>query len=139
MVHKTAYALAALVPVAIFVSPSPLTTPVDIALGIAIPLHAHVGCNGIISDYVPQVVSARFVIFLLPTVFPSFIYIAAFGLLSYCIFILYLLLFGYEQMVRPAARGALLGLTGLSLVGLLRLNLEGKGITESVKSLWHGK
>ena len=34
------------------------------------------------------------------------------------------------------ARMALLGLTGVSIVGLLNLNLRGEGMTASVKSLW---
>lgn len=34
------------------------------------------------------------------------------------------------------ARYALLGVTGITLLGLLKLNLTGPGITETYKSLW---
>merc|ERR1719199_105876 len=92
-IHITALTLAALVPVAIVASPSKLNAPVDLALGLAIPVHAHIGCNVIISDYCPK-------------------------------------------SLRPAMRGSLLGLTALTTLGLLRLNVEGPGVTETVKALW---
>lgn len=66
---------------------------VDLALGIAFPLHAHIGVNYIISDYVPKA-------------------------------------------SRPVARYALLGVTGVTLLGLLKLNISGPGITETYKSLY---
>lgn len=37
------------------------------------------------------------------------------------------------------ARVALLGLTGVTTVGLLKVNIMGEGMTETVKSLWRGK
>lgn len=40
--HKTHYAVLALVPVAMVAHPSALSMPVDVALAIALPLHAHV-------------------------------------------------------------------------------------------------
>jgi len=40
--HKTHYASLALVPVAIAAHPSALSLPVDVALAIVLPLHAHV-------------------------------------------------------------------------------------------------
>lgn len=41
-----------------------------------------------------------------------------------------------KQASRPMARYALLGVTGITLLGLLKLNLTGPGITETYKSLW---
>lgn len=66
---------------------------IDLFLGVAFPIHAHIGVNYIISDYVPKA-------------------------------------------SRPIARYALLGATGITLLGLLKLNLTGPGITETFKSLW---
>lgn len=43
------------------------------------------------------------------------------------------------QASRPLARYALLGVTGLTLLGLLKLNLFGPGVTESYKSLWRAE
>ena len=45
----------ALTPVAFALSPSVLNMPVDVALGLAIPLHAHIGMGYVITDYVPKV------------------------------------------------------------------------------------
>ncbi len=47
-------ALAALVPAAVILSPSILNVPVDLAMGIIIPYHMHVGITDIIDDYVPR-------------------------------------------------------------------------------------
>lgn len=56
--HLSGYTLVALLPVALVYCPSPpLTIPLDLALGVIMPIHGHVGLNYIISDYVPQ--SAR--------------------------------------------------------------------------------
>lgn len=63
---------------------------------MAFPVHAHVGMNGVITDYVPK-------------------------------------------PFRAVARYGLLGSTGLALLGLLKLNLMGPGITEAYKSLWRAK
>ena len=30
-----------------------MNLPVDLALGVLIPVHSHIGMNGVISDYVP--------------------------------------------------------------------------------------
>lgn len=62
-------------------------------MGVAFPIHGHVGMNGVITDYVPK----------------SF---------------------------RPLARYGLLASTLLSLLGLLKLNLLGPGLTETYLSLW---
>eukprot|EP00735_Rhodelphis_limneticus_P006221 TRINITY_DN1859_c0_g1::TRINITY_DN1859_c0_g1_i1::g.14097::m.14097 TRINITY_DN1859_c0_g1::TRINITY_DN1859_c0_g1_i1::g.14097 ORF type:complete len:151 (+),score=37.05,sp/Q5RC29/DHSD_PONAB/35.62/1e-07,CybS/PF05328.7/1.4e-16 TRINITY_DN1859_c0_g1_i1:53-454(+) len=40
---------------------------------------------------------------------------------------------------RPAARAVALGVTALSTLGLLKLNLAGPGLTNTVKTLWRPK
>lgn len=91
--HLTSVSLMGAVPLAFVLSPSPLVLPVDLALGLILPVHAHIGMNNVISDYVPK-------------------------------------------NVRTFARLGWLGATSLMLLGLLRVNLEGPGITEVVKTVW---
>lgn len=91
--HLTSVGLMALVPAAFVLSPSPLCLPVDLALGVLIPAHAHVGMNNVISDYVPK-------------------------------------------STRQLARIAWLGATAIMFLGFLRCNIEGVGITETVKTVW---
>ncbi|GMI54389.1 hypothetical protein TeGR_g10095 [Tetraparma gracilis] len=45
----------ALAPVCFAVSPSAVSMPLDVALGLALPLHAHIGMNYVITDYVPKI------------------------------------------------------------------------------------
>lgn len=85
--------LAVLAPAAFLAGPTPLSMPIDIALGVIFPFHSHVALNYVITDYVPK---------------PA----------------------------RGAARAALLAATVIAAAGLLKLNIEGPGLTESVKSLW---
>lgn len=40
---------------------------------------------------------------------------------------------------RGPARMAMAGFTGITMVGLLKLNITGPGITETVKSVWYTK
>jgi len=91
--HYSNYALLGLTPVAVLLSPSFFNIPIDLALGIIIPYHAHQGTVGIIEDYVPR---------------PN------------------------QKLVKAI----LVVATGLATIGLLKINLCGAGITESVKSLW---
>ena len=51
--HYTSYALAAGVPLAL-VAGAPVSGALDAALGVIIPLHAHVGLRSIIVDYAPH-------------------------------------------------------------------------------------
>jgi succinate dehydrogenase (ubiquinone) membrane anchor subunit len=52
--HVGNMTLAALTPAAVFLpKDSAFLKPVDVALGLAIPLHSHITCNMVISDYVP--------------------------------------------------------------------------------------
>jgi succinate dehydrogenase (ubiquinone) membrane anchor subunit len=46
-------ALAAAVPVAFVLSPSMLNLPVDLVLGVAIPVHLKLGMSVVVDDYVP--------------------------------------------------------------------------------------
>ena len=94
--HQGAIILAVLAPAAFMISPSPYNMPIDLTLGFIFPLHAHVGLNAVISDYVPKV-------------------------------------------LQTTARVGLLGVTGVTLLGLLKLNVMGPGLTESIKSLWRKK
>lgn len=43
--HAVNLVILAGVPAAIATSPSPLTLPLDVVLGLALPLHAHIGMN----------------------------------------------------------------------------------------------
>jgi len=95
--HATNIALAGLTPAAVFLpKDSGLLSPVDLALGVVLPLHSHITCNMVISDYVPPA-------------------------------------------ARGIARGGVMGLTAVTILGLLNLNLNGPGLTRSVKQLWHSE
>lgn len=52
--HAVTTGLVVLAPVSLYCSPSIVTYPIDFILGVAFPLHAHVGLNYVISDYVPK-------------------------------------------------------------------------------------
>jgi succinate dehydrogenase (ubiquinone) membrane anchor subunit len=91
--HATSVALLGLVPAAFVLSPSMLSVPVDYSLGVLIPVHAHIGMNNVISDYVAK---------------PN----------------------------QPLARLAWLGVTGIMFLGILRNNIEGPGLTETIKTIW---
>ena len=98
--HKINLALLGAAPVAFILSPSALNMPIDVALGIMLPIHGHIGMNMVITDYAKK-------------------------------------LFG-KGAVGPA-RYAMLGVTGITIVGLAKLNMSGPGITETVKSFWRPK
>lgn len=91
--HSSGMVLAVLAPVAFVASPSVISMPVDLALGILFPFHSHVALNFVITDYVPKA-------------------------------------------ARGPARAALLAATVIAAAGLLKLNIEGPGLTDSIKSLW---
>lgn len=95
--HYVNLALLGATPVAFAVSPSPLTLPLDLFLGVAFPVHAHIGMNCVISDYAKK-------------------------------------FFG-SAAVGPARVG-MLGVTTITTLGLLRLNLQGPGLIETIKGLW---
>ena len=91
--HMSHIALLAGIPAALVLSPSVLVMPLDLALGLLLPWHTHVGLVNVTDDYVPR-------------------------------------------PYRAMARGGLLIVSVLATLGLLKINLCGAGITESVKSLW---
>ena len=91
--HMSHIALLVGIPAAVVLSPSVLVLPLDLALGLLLPWHAHVGLVNVSDDYVPR-------------------------------------------PYRALARGGLLVVSVLATLGLLKINLCGAGITESVKSLW---
>ncbi len=91
--HMSHIALLVGIPVALVLSPSVLVMPVDLALGLLMPWHAHVGLVNVSDDYVPR-------------------------------------------PYRALAKGGLVVVSVLATLGLLKINLCGAGITESVKSLW---
>ena len=59
MYHKLNFALIGLGPLALLLSPSSLNFPVDLLLGVVIPLHGHVGGNDVISDYAKKITKAK--------------------------------------------------------------------------------
>lgn len=91
--HLTSYGLAVLTPAALILSPSMLNVPVDLALGCLIPIHSHIGMNGVISDYIPK-------------------------------------------PMQGSVRLVWMGITSIVFFGILRLNIQGPGFTESIKSIW---
>ena len=56
--HQVNMLVLGLTPIAFALSPSFLNKPVDFALGLALPLHAHIGMSYVITDYVPKVSKA---------------------------------------------------------------------------------
>lgn len=51
--HFAGLALAAAVPLA-FLPVGMISTPANLAIGVLIPLHGHVGLNCVVTDYVPK-------------------------------------------------------------------------------------
>eukprot|EP00238_Polyblepharides_amylifera_P010141 CAMPEP_0196594746 /NCGR_PEP_ID=MMETSP1081-20130531/79169_1 /TAXON_ID=36882 /ORGANISM="Pyramimonas amylifera, Strain CCMP720" /LENGTH=120 /DNA_ID=CAMNT_0041919093 /DNA_START=141 /DNA_END=503 /DNA_ORIENTATION=- len=57
--HATSIAAGALLPLGIMTSPGSLTSmPVDLALGVALPIHSHIAMNYVISDYAQKISKA---------------------------------------------------------------------------------
>ena len=98
--HKMNIAILGLVPVALATSSTALQMPLDLLLGIALPVHGHIGMNLVGTDYFAKV-------------------------------------FG-KTAVAPLRMGVAV-FTGVTMLGLFKLNLTGPGITESVKSFWRPK
>ena len=96
--HKLNFGLIALGPLALALSPSAMSVPIDLLLGVMIPLHGHVGGNDVISDYAKKITKAKW----------------------------------FDQLLR---RG-LLGVTVVTFLGLTKLNIDGIGVTESIKAVW---
>jgi len=54
ILHYTNLCLLASLPVALILSPSILNWPVDLALGVLVPVHSHIGLRSVLIDYVPD-------------------------------------------------------------------------------------
>lgn len=59
--HYTSYILAGGIPAALIIG-GPVATLVDFTLGLAIPLHFHVGMRSVIVDYVHDVTTQQMVL-----------------------------------------------------------------------------
>jgi succinate dehydrogenase (ubiquinone) membrane anchor subunit len=95
--HSVNMGILVLTPMAFALAPSKWVLPVDLALGLALPLHMHIGMNYVITDY-----SKKFL-----------------------------------GLSRGTCQVAMVGVTGMTVLGLTNLNLRGPGITETIKSLWY--
>lgn len=62
--HYTSYALAGGIPLALVIG-SPVSTVVDLAFGLVIPLHAHIGMRSVLIDYVHDVPTQRIALLIL--------------------------------------------------------------------------
>jgi hypothetical protein len=91
--HLSHGALLLGIPLSLLLSPSLLAAPVDLAMGLLIPWHAHVGMVNVIEDYVPR-------------------------------------------PYRRLAAACMLLLSSSVAIGLLKLNLCGSGLGETIKALW---
>jgi len=99
--HKLNWICLGLPPLALILSPSALNLPIDLAMGVLIPIHAHISGNGVITDYAHKITKARW----------------------------------WDRSLR----GMLATSTLLTIAGLLIVNIQGPGLTETVKSLWRPK
>ena len=59
MYHKLTCALIGLGPLALMLSPSSMNMPIDLLLGVIIPVHGHIGGNDLISDYAKKITKAK--------------------------------------------------------------------------------
>merc|ERR1712205_8268 len=101
--HKLNIGLVAITPLALLLSPSAMSLPVDLALGVGIPVHFQISGHMLITDYAPLILGN--------------------GL-------------GKAMWVQNVLRAAMTATTVVTAVGLTKLNLEGPGLTETIKSLW---
>ena len=53
--HTLTMGLVGLVPVSLALSPSAVNMPVDLALGLGIPLYAHISAHILVTDYAPLI------------------------------------------------------------------------------------
>ena len=114
---------------------SMLTRCADLALGVALPIHSHIAVNNVISDYVPKNVAGE--VFGCPMTFlpRSLLRSRCCSTRDVCPGCSV----GSCDAAAPcagASRWAALGASTVALLGLLNLNINGPGITATVKSLW---
>merc|ERR1712224_72599 len=98
--HKVNIAILGLTPVCLAMGGGPLQLPFDLLLGLALPIHGHVGMNLVGTDYVKKFVG--------------------------------------KGAIMPFRMG-MAGATGLTMVGLLKLNLAGQDITQTIVDFWRPK
>ena len=91
----------------------------DTALGIALCLHSHIHINSVLSDYVPKSTLGMSVF-----IFHSLMCLTPSQLPTMC------------PLAAGATRIGALGVTGIAILGLTKLNLAGPGLTPTVKKLW---
>ena len=111
--------------------------PVDLALGVIFPLHAHIGMNWVISDYVPPDMRTSVRTAMAREGSESAAAAAARQrvlLMACCSTSPSLLIPPRPPPGIPPRPQA--GATVLCGLGLLKLNLTGDGITETLKKLW---
>jgi len=95
--HKTNIAAMALAPLILVLPDSGAATMgYNVVMGLALPLHGHIGMTGILTDYVPKVSKAAL----------------------------------------TPARYVMVGITAITVLGLLKHNLAGDGMTKTLKALW---
>ena len=100
--HKLNWAICGLTPLALLLSPLPVNLPIDLALGVGIPVHFQISGHMLVTDYAPLLLG---------------------GL-------------GKAAWVQNGLRLVVTATTALTVVGLAKLNLQGPGLTETVKSVW---
>lgn len=84
----------------------------DYGLALGIPIHSHIALNYVLTDYIPKASQGAVV--------------RAAGLR--CL--------KANTHTPGAARWGVLGLSAVTCAGLLRLNMSGPGVTQTVKDLW---
>lgn len=101
---------------------SVMTRLCDLGLGVILPFHSHVAMNAVVSDYIPYAYRSAL----------SDHHLTAVSRQS-------------TSVILEAVSGAtcavpvrygLLGASGITALGLLKLNLFGPGLTDTVRSLW---
>eukprot|EP00640_Fibrocapsa_japonica_P006172 CAMPEP_0113934276 /NCGR_PEP_ID=MMETSP1339-20121228/1620_1 /TAXON_ID=94617 /ORGANISM="Fibrocapsa japonica" /LENGTH=118 /DNA_ID=CAMNT_0000936005 /DNA_START=221 /DNA_END=577 /DNA_ORIENTATION=+ /assembly_acc=CAM_ASM_000762 len=95
--HYSSWIMPAAVPLALYMGPC---MPLDLTLGLLLPIHGHIGMNYVVTDYAPKIL---------------------------------------PKSLWGPTRYAVLGVTLLSILGLTKLNLEGPGISATIKGLWRVK
>lgn len=91
----------------------------DTALGIALCLHSHIHINSVLSDYVPKSVLGEA------------------GPLHKQANACYSMPRSMLCHIAGGTRAGALAVTGISILGITRLNLAGPGLTPTIKKLWH--
>ncbi len=100
--HKLNWAICGLTPLALLLSPSIANLPVDLALGVGIPVHFQISGHMLVTDYSPLLLGAL----------------------------------GKTAAVQNGLRLAVTVTTAITVIGLAKLNLQGPGLTETIKSVW---